>query len=414
MPGGVAVRAGEEVSRALSLFETGRMQMDESIRRTAAALTARAETHPHWIVAWSGGKDSSTVLTVTVELIRRGLVPAPKSLSVLYADTRMELVPLAAVAADIRDELAERGIDCRVVMAPMDKRFLVYILGRGVPPPNNGTLRWCTRQIKIDPMAAAIAEQAAGRDGRVLLLTGVRLGESAARDERIAVSCSKDGGECGQGRFQTDLGGKYDILDPILHWRICHVWEWLWTWAPTQEWGGWETQALAEAYGGRDGDEAAEALTRTGCVGCPLASRDLALDGVVKLPRWAYLAPMQELRGLWRELREPRHRLRKDGTEARADGSLVDNPGRMGPLKLETRLYALDRVLDIQSRVNEGARAGGRPLLDMLNDEEEARVRELIAAKTWPNRWTGDELSGDEWIEADSGGTVPLFRPGAA
>ncbi len=32
-----------------------------------------------------------------------------------------------------------------------------------------------------------------------LMLTGVRIGESAARDQRIALSCTKDGGECGQG-----------------------------------------------------------------------------------------------------------------------------------------------------------------------------------------------------------------------
>ena len=34
------------------------------------------------------------------------------------------------------------------------------------------------------------------------MLTGVRIGESAARDQRIALSCTKDGGECGQGWFQ--------------------------------------------------------------------------------------------------------------------------------------------------------------------------------------------------------------------
>lgn len=395
-----------------TLFASGRMQMDESIRMTAANLSARAASHPHWIIAWSGGKDSTTVLTVTLELIRRGMVPAPRSLTVMYADTRMELLPLWTVANSIREDLEERGVAHRTVMAPMDKRFLVYMLGRGVPPPNNGRLRWCTRQIKIDPMKAAIGELVAGVSGRPLLLTGVRLGESAARDERIAVSCSRDGGECGQGRFQTDLSGQYDVLDPILHWRICHVWAWLWTWAPSAEWGDWDTQPLAEAYGGRDGDEAAEREARTGCVGCPLASRDLALDGVLALPRWSYLAPLKELRPLWESLRDPAGRIRKDGTETRKDGSLSANPGRMGPLKLETRLRALDAVLDIQRRVNQDAH--GRPLVDMLNREEESRIRELIAARTWPDGWDGSEISADQWVEADHGLNVPLFRPGSA
>lgn len=387
------------MSRSESLFGGERLQMTDSIRLTADALNARAETHPHWIVAWSGGKDSTTVLTVTLALIDRGLVKRPESLTVLYADTRMELLPLATVAADIREELDERGIDNRVVMAPMDKRFLVYMLGRGVPPPNNGTLRWCTRQIKIDPMAAEIARLAEGREGRVLLLTGVRIGESAARDQRIAQSCSKDGGECGQGRYRTDLSGRYDVLDPILHWRICHVWEWLWTWAPEAEWGGWETRPLAEAYGGRDGDEAAEAEARTGCVGCPLATRDLALDAVIRMPRWDYLEPLKALRPLWRDLREPRHRLRKDGTETRKDGTLVANPGRWGPLTLEARAMALDEVLRIQAEVNANADHRRRPRIDMLNTEEEARIRELIAARTFPDKWNGDEIRADEMID---------------
>lgn len=394
-----------------TLFESARMQMTDSIRQTAENLNARVDSHPHWIFAWSGGKDSTTVLTVSLELIRRGMVRAPKSITVLYADTRLELLPLVAVATDIRDELTERGIPCETVMAPMDKRFLVYMLGRGVPPPNNGSLRWCTRQIKIDPMAAAIKRLAETKDGPILLLTGVRIGESAARDARIAVSCSKDGGECGQGRFQHDLSGLYDTLDPILHWRICHVWEWLCGWAPQPEWGGWETAMLAQAYGGKDGDEAAESEARTGCNGCPLATKDAALDGVLRIPRWAYLAPIKELRPLWRVLREARHRIRKDGTERNADGTLSANPGRMGPLKLDTRLWALDRVLDIQRRCNE-ARRPNMPPVDMLNTEEEARIRHLIAVGTWPERWTGDEISGDQWCEADAGGNGILFRPG--
>ncbi|MDI4099868.1 phosphoadenosine phosphosulfate reductase, partial [Pseudomonas aeruginosa] len=76
-------------------------------------------------------------------------------MTVFYADTRLELLPLANSARHLMDELEERGVHVEVVMAPLDKRFMVYILGRGVPPPNNNTLRWCTRQIKVDPMVAA-------------------------------------------------------------------------------------------------------------------------------------------------------------------------------------------------------------------------------------------------------------------
>lgn len=398
-----------------ALLGQGRRQMDDAIRETVSELNARAATHPHWGIAWSGGKDSTCVLTLVIALIERGLVTAPKSLTVLYADTRLELPALWACGAALREELADRALPFTVkvetVMAPLDKRFMVYLLGRGVPPPNNGTLRWCTRQIKVDPMAFAIKAHLAqlGEEaGSFLLLTGVRLGESAARDARIVTSCSKDGGECGQARFQADLSRTYDVLDPILTWRICHVWAWLETWAPSPEWGDWSTGLLARAYGGRDGDEAAESGARTGCMGCPLATKDTALDGLLRFDEWAYLAPLRELRPLWRELRKGKHRLRKDGDERRADGSLVENPGRLGPLRLESRLWALGQVLDIQERCN-AAKPPRAPFVDLLNNTEEARIRELIALRTWPNRWSDEDLPGDRALDAE----MPLFS-GAA
>ncbi|TIX17537.1 MAG: phosphoadenosine phosphosulfate reductase, partial [Mesorhizobium sp.] len=49
----------------------------------------------------------------------------------------------------------------------------------------------------------------------------------------------------------------------------------------------------------------------------------------------------------------------------------------------------------IQSRINEAARAISRPEIDLLNAEEEARIRELIAARTWPQGWEGDEPTAD-------------------
>ena len=55
----------------------------------------------------------------------------------------------------------------------------------------------------------------------------------------------------------------------------------------------------------------------------------------------------------------------------------------------------LDTVLGIQNEINEAARAQGRPEVSLINTEELARIEELIAADTWPNRWTGDEVTGD-------------------
>jgi len=385
----------------LRLFgESFRLQMTDSIRMTQESLAAYGELHDHWTIAWSGGKDSTALLTIVVWMILAGRVKAPRKLSVLYADTRLELLPLWLSAASIREELEDKrealaalgcDLDVRVVLAPLDKRFMVYVLGRGVPPPNNTTLRWCTRQTKVDPMREELERLFA--EGDVLTLTGVRVGESAARDARIALSCSRGDGECGQGWYQRDLTDrKRATLAPLLHWRVCHVWEWLKGWATREEFGDWTTAFLAEVYGG---DEAEELHARTGCVGCPLAELDLALDSLLVRPSWSYLAPLKRLRPLWREMRLPKNRLRKPGGETRKDGSLVRNQHRMGPLTLDARRYALGVVLGIQREINEAADAARRPRIDILNDIEVARILALIAANTWPKKWSGTEPRAD-------------------
>ena len=375
--------------------------MQEAIRLSLESLNTYADLHDEWAIAWSGGKDSTATLSFLLWALDTDRIRnPPKRLVVLYADTRMEILPLAHVAQDMIREMRKLKIDVRPVMAPMDKRFLVYILGRGVPPPNNGTLRWCTRQIKVDPMKAEIANLGSDSGKPWLVITGVRIGESAVRDARLATSCSRDGAECGQGHYQSALEGKNATLAPLVHWRVCLVWEWLRRWAPLHDYGGWNTTMLADAYGG---EEAEEINARTGCTGCPLATRDSALEAVIAMPRWAYLEPLLGLKPLWRELREPRHRLRQPGGERRQDGTLTENQHRMGPLTMAARRMALERVLDIQHRVNEAALSQGRPMLDMLNHEEHVRILDLIAADTWPRGWSGREpMATDPFTEDEA------------
>lgn len=404
------------------LFAGGtRMVASEAVDLTVASLQEYGPQHRHWAVAWSGGKDSTAVLTLLVRLIEEGRIARPERLHVLYADTRLELPPLQAAAHAIMAQLRTRKwIYVEVVRAPMDKRFLVYMLGRGVPPPNNATFRWCTRQIKVDPMTAALEARLAGLDGSVLVITGVRQGESAVRDRRIEMSCSKDGGECGQGWYQNMLPdakgvrGRLATLAPILHWRVCHVWDWLRIFAPRAEMGGWATAILADAYGG---DEAEEINARTGCVGCPLASQDNALAAVIAMPGWGHLTPLLGLRVVFRRLREDDgFRLKKTGLTAAGEIATGKNKQRKGPLTFEARCWALEEVLRIQREVNRGAAMLDRPDINMLDAEEEARIRELIALGTWPQGWDGDEPTADTPMDAvlRDGTVQPLLFGGAA
>lgn len=373
---GIAPSRGQE-----ALWEGLRLTLEDSLELTAQSLNAYAPNYRHWAMAFSGGKDSTSALAAVLHLIETGRVARPASLTVLYADTRQELPPLWLGAMQIVDEVRRRGFAAQVVLPELDDRYFVYMLGRGVPPPKN-RFRWCTAQLKIEPMHRALETLRADSGEKLLMLTGVRIGESAARDQRIALSCSRDGGECGQGWFQhTTPDSIADTLAPIVHWRICHVWDWL-LFGRFEH--GLPTQLVADVYGG---EEAEELNARTGCIGCPLATKDLALDNLLTMPDWRYLAPLKQLRPLYSELWKFRHRKQKAG-ERNADGRLSSNPNRKGPLTLASRTWALDEVLRIQAAVNSVADREGRPRVDLINAEEEARIRDLIARRTYPDKWS--------------------------
>jgi DNA sulfur modification protein DndC len=389
-----------------TFFDDMRSTLGDAIAQTRASLLTYAQTHRHWAIAYSGGKDSSATVTVVAHLIETGQVPAPASLTVLYADTRMEITPLQVSAMKVLAELRERGIQTKIVLPELDDRFMVYMLGRGVPPPKN-RFRWCTSQIKIEPIMRALQALRDEAGEKILMITGVRLGESAARDARIVMSCSRDGAECGQGWFQEATPDAIaDTLAPILHWRVCHVWAWLTAHCPDL---GFPTLDIAIAYGG---DEAEEINARTGCMGCPLASKDKALLAVVRQPAWSYLAPLLRLKPLYNYLNfNHANRLRKIDIELRKDGTAASNPQRIGPLTMEARIYGLDSVLAIQAEVNAEALQQKRPIVSLIDTEEEARIRQLIAENTWPRGWDGTEAAGDALVDRiNRDGTVqPLL-----
>jgi len=374
--------------RNVSLYEDQRMTMKVAIETSLVSLRAYGSDYDHWSIAYSGGKDSSATVAFVVWAIETGQVQRPETLTVLYADTRQELPSLTNIANRFMTDLRKRGVDARVVLPDIDNRFYVYMLGRGVPPPSN-TFRWCTERIKIKPMLQALERQA--QDRRFLQVTGVRQGESAARDARIQISCNSNSGECGQGWFQAMSSDSIaDSLAPIVHWRTCYVWDWLYFWAG-------DSMATRAGYErghgfGYLGDIAAvygdDEETRTGCIGCNLTNKQTALhNSIARNPK---LKPLLDIKGLFRELKKPQHRIRKAAPERTKSGAYAKNGQRMGPLTMEARAYGLERVLDIQRRAK----------VNLINADEEARIRELWALNTWPQGWE-DGLQGDNHIRAD-------------
>jgi len=364
------------VKRQLSLFEENRLTLDGSIELSLSSLNEYGRRYRHWAIAYSGGKDSSATVTFVAWAIKTGLVCSPSSLTILYSDTRQELPPLQQTAMNLLARLKDDGFNVKVVLPEMDKRFYVYMLGRGVPPPKN-RFRWCTVSLKIEPMMTTLANL---HGEKFLMLTGVRLGESAARDQRIAVSCSKDSGECGQGWFQSSTDADIaDTLAPLLHWRLCHIYDWLYF---EQDRHGYDVSKIAVIYGEND--------IRTGCIGCNLVDEDTALKNLITHSEWVHLSPLLELKPLFRELQRPKWRKRKSEPELKKDGQYSKNVQRMGPLTMEARCFGLETVLDIQSRSH----------VDLINPIEEARIRELWRLNAWPKKWTGNEIVASEAIDA--------------
>lgn len=376
--------------RTLSLFENNRKSFRQAIDEALASLRHYGAQYDYWCVAYSGGKDSSATVSLVVWAIKNGLVPAPKKLHVLYADTRQELPPLQRIASRLLADLNtnESFVEAQAVLPEMDKRFYVYMLGRGVPPPSN-TFRWCTESLKIKPMESALQATYEAAGQKLLQITGVRLGESAARDERIAISCNSKSGECGQGWFQTRPSGHVaDTLAPLLTWRQCFVWDWLY-FAHADYYmervlkfdkpgHGYDYLSdIAVAYGDDD--------ARTGCIGCNLASKDVALENLVKEPIYTRLSPLMEIKSIFAELKRPKNRLRKAEPGITKAGNYAKNAQRLGPLTMQAREWGLGRILDIQQRAG----------VDLINVDEESRIHELWQEGVWPHGWAGDEVTGD-------------------
>jgi DNA sulfur modification protein DndC len=384
----------------MGIWGAARISFDECVNMTIDSIKKVEGLYKYWAIAWSGGKDSTALITVIITLINSGQIKQPEKMKIFLADTRMELVPLWYSAMKVKAKLESMGIDVEVVVGEIDNRFWVYMLGYGVPPPSN-TFRWCTPKLKIDPIEKSMKDWGAElNEGqpeseweKILLLTGVRIGESATRDARINVSCSKDGSECGQGHYHTISKGWIDTLAPIVHWRVCVIWDWLKIYAPMHQYGSWPTEILADAYGG---EEAEEINARTGCIACNLASKDLALLTIIQSPQWAYLKPLLNIRELYKFLKLPAQRLRKTGYQQTEGGKGVKNQGRMGPLTFEARREGLTRLLNIIDKVNHEAVRLSRPLIDIINEQEIERIHQHWIKRSWPQGWDGTEQRADQ------------------
>jgi len=302
------------------------------LKDSISALRAMIEKgYTHWIVTFSGGKDSTTTLIVSLEaaLVHPEQV---ERIDIVYSDTMLEIPLIRQFALDFMEiiqnmeRIARLPIYCHVVCPEIEQRFWVCLLGKGYPPPHQ-RFRWCTRRLKIEPVEDALKSFV--RPGKTLILTGVRFGESRARDARLHQSCGR-GGECGQGvwfQFSSRLQAAY--MAPIVEWGECDVWDFLQFHAPAL---GYPTRHIEDSiYNGRE--------TRFGCWICTVVRQDRTMEKITALPQWSHLRPLLDFRQRVKEL------------TSRPESRLIRPDGKPGRLTLAVRRQLLDELLKLQTTV---------------------------------------------------------------
>lgn len=288
--------------------------------------------YTRWIVTFSGGKDSTTVAVLALEMALKcqGCI---ERIDIIYSDTGIEIPVINAYALEFLSYLKRERrfkplpLHCHVARPRLEERFWVCLLGKGYPPPHQ-RFRWCTRRLKIEPVEDAL--RGFIRPNKTVILTGVRFGESKTRDNGLYNSC-KCGGECGQGlwfKYSSRLQAGY--LAPIVDWRECDVWDFLNFYAPVL---GYPTAQLeGQVYNGRE--------TRFGCWMCTVVRQDRAMEKITALPQWRHLRPLLEFRRRVKDLTSLREWriIRPDGTPSR--------------LSLAARKKLLDELLSLQAALN--------------------------------------------------------------
>ena len=145
----------------------------------------KGHKHP-WVVAYSGGKDSTLVLQLVFEmLLSLRSEQRKRDIHVVGNDTLVEsplvIDHLHSSIKQIRKaaERLEAPMSAVVTKPDIDQTFWVNVIGRGYAPPSR-IFRWCTDRMKIQPTNNYITRRVKERGG-VILLIGARRAESANR-----------------------------------------------------------------------------------------------------------------------------------------------------------------------------------------------------------------------------------------
>lgn len=328
-----------------------------------------ADTRP-WIIGFSGGKDSTTVLSLiyfALQNLPDGL--AAKPIYVVSSDTLVEtpvvvdMINQVIATINTRGETSGLPISAHAVYPQNDQTFWVNLLGRGYPAPRQ-SFRWCTERMKIDPVTSFITEKVA-EFGEVVVALGSRSQESASRAQVIAKH-RIDGSALSR---HTTLPNAYTYM-PIQDWSADEVWEYLLS-APCP-WGG-DNLTLFELYKGSNQGECPLVFdkstpscgnSRFGCWTCTVVTEDKAIHSLIE-NGMDWMQPLLTFRNQLYESTIPENKTkyrnykRRTGkvSYARAkdinDDSQVEVKHIPGPYWMEWRKTWVKQLLQIQKDMND-------------------------------------------------------------
>ena len=357
----------------------------EQVRTTIAVEYQKKHSDP-WIVAYSGGKDSTLLLQLVWEVIAN--LPAEqrrRQIHVIANDTLVEspviIKHLKNSLSEIQGAASQQGLPLTTHISEpcADQTFWVNVIGRGYMPPTRN-FRWCTDRMKIQPTNRLI-EEILQRHQRAVLLVGTRRSESKNRGNAM----KKRGVSANKMNAHSSIKN-CRMFAPLADLVDNDVWMVLMQRRPP--WGGTHRNLITvyrNAGGGEcplvlskeDAPSCGTTSPRFGCWTCTVVKKDKSMTGTIHSghPDQQKLERLSAFRDELIELRENnanRSEVRRNGlTKRRDDGTKV-----YGPFTLQVRQHILEKL----------------QLMEKANDEELVSPSELNVIR---DIWRHDKIQDD-------------------